>query len=40
MLRTSDLEVARHEIISAITVRLVTATGLLAALLAIFEFAV
>ena len=36
----SDLEAVKHEIISTVTVRLVTAVGLLAALLAVFEFAV
>lgn len=36
----SDLEVVKHEIISTVTVRLLTAVGLLAALPAVFELAV
>lgn len=36
----SDLEAVKHEIISTVTIRLVTAAGLLAALLVVFEFAV
>lgn len=36
----TDLEAVKHEIISTVTFRLTAATGLLAELLAIFEFAV
>jgi len=36
----TDLEAAKHEIISTVTVRLLATAGALAALLAVFEFAV